>query len=47
MNGAAEHGGAAGPAAGTGLLQALGAGLSPALLERALTHRSFAYEHGG
>ncbi len=26
---------------------ALGTGLDPALLERALTHRSFAYEHGG
>ncbi len=29
------------------LLRALNAGLSPALLERALTHRSFAYENGG
>ncbi len=29
------------------LLPALDAGLSPALLERALTHRSFAYENGG
>jgi ribonuclease-3 len=26
---------------------ALGTALSPALLERALTHRSYAYEHGG
>jgi ribonuclease-3 len=25
----------------------LGTGVSPALLERALTHRSYAYEHGG
>ena len=32
---------------GTELLRALDAGLSPALLERALTHRSFAYENGG
>jgi ribonuclease-3 len=31
----------------TGLLAILNAGLSPALLERALTHRSYAYEHGG
>ena len=29
------------------LLHALDAGLSPELLERALTHRSFAYENGG
>jgi ribonuclease-3 len=30
------------------LLEAtLGTGIDPALLERALTHRSFAYEHGG
>jgi ribonuclease-3 len=29
------------------LLRALDAGLSPELLERALTHRSFAYENGG
>ena len=30
------------------LLEAtLGTGIEPALLERALTHRSFAYEHGG
>jgi len=26
---------------------ALGTGIDPALLERALTHRSYAYEHGG
>ncbi len=31
----------------TDLLAILDAGLSPALLERALTHRSYAYEHGG
>src|SRR6516225_202867 len=47
MKGAAERGGPAGQPEGTDLLRALGAGLSPALLERALTHRSFAYEHGG
>ena len=47
MKGAAEHGGPAGRPEGTDLLRALGSGLSPALLERALTHRSFAYEHGG
>jgi ribonuclease III len=29
------------------LLRAIGAPLSPELLERALTHRSFAYENGG
>jgi len=31
----------------TELLRVLDAGLSPGLLERALTHRSFAYENGG
>src|SRR5262249_26743705 len=31
----------------TELLRALDAGLSPGLLERALTHRSYAYENGG
>jgi ribonuclease III len=31
----------------TELLRVLDAGLSPDLLERALTHRSFAYENGG
>ncbi|MCW2714055.1 MAG: ribonuclease [Frankiales bacterium] len=31
----------------TVLEAALGTGLDPALLERALTHRSYAYEHGG
>jgi ribonuclease III len=30
-----------------GLLEALGVPLGPGLLERALTHRSFAYENGG
>lgn len=29
------------------LIERLGIGLDPALLERALTHRSYAYEHGG
>jgi len=38
--------GAAGPPY-TLLEAALGTGLDPALLERALTHRSYAYEHGG
>ncbi len=31
----------------TRLEAALGTGLDPALLEQALTHRSYAYEHGG
>lgn len=31
----------------TRLEAALGVGLQPALLEQALTHRSYAYEHGG
>jgi ribonuclease-3 len=35
------------PRAYTRLEAALGIGLSPALLEQALTHRSYAYEHGG
>src|SRR5215813_12424960 len=47
MRGAAEHGGRGNQPEGTALLRALDAGLSPALLERALTHRSFAYENGG
>jgi ribonuclease-3 len=47
MKGDAEHGGPGHQPEGAALLQALDAGLSPALLERALTHRSFAYEHGG
>ncbi len=32
---------------GAELLRAIDAGLSPELLERALTHRSYAYENGG
>jgi ribonuclease-3 len=47
MKGAAEHEARCGQPEGTELLHALDAGLSPALLERALTHRSFAYENGG
>jgi len=47
MKGAAEHEGRGNQPDGTALLRALDAGLSPALLERALTHRSFAYENGG
>jgi ribonuclease III len=47
MKGAAEHDGRGNQPDGTALLRALDAGLSPALLERALTHRSFAYENGG
>jgi ribonuclease III len=31
----------------SGLVAALGVPLDPTLLERALTHRSYAYEHGG
>jgi ribonuclease-3 len=38
--------GAAGPPF-TALEAALGTAVDPALLERALTHRSYAYEHGG
>ena len=38
--------GAAGPP-WTQLEAALGTAVDPALLERALTHRSYAYEHGG
>ena len=47
MKGPAEHEGRGNQPEGTDLLRALDAGLSPALLERALTHRSFAYENGG
>ncbi len=43
----AEHQPGAGQPDATELLRVLDAGLSPALLERALTHRSFAYENGG
>ncbi len=35
------------PTGYTRLEAALGVGLEPELLERALTHRSYAYEHGG
>ncbi len=35
------------PAPYDALLSALGYPIEPALLERALTHRSYAYEHGG
>ena len=45
MKGAGDRG--AGQPDATDLLQDLDAGLSPALLERALTHRSYAYENGG
>jgi ribonuclease III len=47
MKGAAEPEGRGSQPEATALLQALDAGLSPELLERALTHRSFAYENGG
>jgi len=39
--------GAADEPDGTELLRRIDAGLSPELLERALTHRSYAYENGG
>ena len=42
----ARGGGAAGPPF-TALEARLGTAVDPALLERALTHRSYAYEHGG
>jgi ribonuclease III len=47
MKAATEHQPGAGQPDATELLRVLDAGLSPALLERALTHRSFAYENGG
>jgi ribonuclease III len=47
MKGAADHMPGASQPDASELLSALDAGLSPALLERALTHRSFAYENGG
>ncbi len=51
MSGAAGDGSAAVPgtedAVAVKLLDALGVPLDPGLLERALTHRSFAYENGG
>jgi ribonuclease-3 len=42
-----SNGGAAGEPDGSELLRAIDTGMSPALLERALTHRSYAYENGG
>ena len=47
MKAAAEHQPGAGQPDITELLRVLSAGLSPGLLERALTHRSYAYENGG
>jgi ribonuclease-3 len=47
MKVAAEHQPGAGQPDATELLRVLDTGLSPGLLERALTHRSFAYENGG
>ena len=47
MKGPAGHEPGAGQPDATELLRDLNAGLSPALLERALTHRSYAYENGG
>jgi ribonuclease-3 len=47
MKVATEHQPGAGQPDATELLRVLDAGLSPGLLERALTHRSFAYENGG
>ena len=47
MKVAAEHQPGAGQPDATELLRVLDAGLSSGLLERALTHRSFAYENGG
>jgi ribonuclease III len=47
MKVAAEHQPGAGQPDTTELLRVLAAGLSPGLLERALTHRSYAYENGG
>jgi len=47
MKVAADHQSGAGQPDTTELLRVLNAGLSPGLLERALTHRSYAYENGG
>jgi ribonuclease-3 len=47
MKVAADHQPGAGQPDTTELLRVLDAGLSPELLERALTHRSYAYENGG
>jgi ribonuclease-3 len=46
VKGGATSGGAAGPD-DSQLLATIGTGLGPELLERALTHRSYAYENGG
>jgi ribonuclease-3 len=46
MKAAADHQPGAGQPDPTELLRVLDAGLSPGLLERALTHRSYAYENG-
>ena len=46
MRGGSSSGAADGPD-GAQLLRTIDAGLSPELLERALTHRSYAYENGG
>ena len=42
-----SNGGAASEPDSSELLRAIDTGLSPGLLERALTHRSYAYENGG
>jgi ribonuclease-3 len=42
-----SNGGAASEPDSSELLRAIDSGLSPGLLERALTHRSYAYENGG
>jgi ribonuclease-3 len=47
MKGSAGRPPASGQPDASELLRALDAGISPALLDRALTHRSFAYENGG
>jgi ribonuclease III len=46
MKAAADHQPGAGQPDPTELLRVLDSGLSPGLLERALTHRSYAYENG-
>ena len=46
MRGGSNGGAASGPDSSE-LLRAIDTGLSPGLLERALTHRSYAYENGG
>jgi ribonuclease-3 len=45
--GGGDHQGGSGQSDATELLRILDAGLSPGLLDRALTHRSYAYENGG